>query len=313
MKIEAWPFLVGRNRTLGYQTIVSPQFLSEEGLSMLLAEAAGGDESGPENAIYREILRSKGEDFSLIFRVVRAKARDYELGGDEALKDRGGRSIRLIEGFVVRGRKRTLQVTYSDLQTVHNLVKEAYRKFWDANDTFKEIASRPVSLPTENHSSEQVQLIKEKPLDLRPPLNVRRLVLVALIALILLITGGIVILNNVPPPLSPDQLLSTFCSDLQMAKPDYSDAYNQLSSGIQPPLTESRFAAFFTKHPVKSCSHHVNTIAGNSAAATLMITYQDGVLVPPLTITLQKEQNYVIFFQWKITTNIASELQQNNT
>src|SRR5437660_3201509 len=239
MEIEAWPFLVGRNRNLGYMPIVSPPFLSERGLSMLLAEAAGGDESGPGDATYRESRGSEGGDISLIFRVVRAKARDYDLGGDEALKDRGGRSIRLIEGFVVRGRKKTLQITHGDLQMAHNLVKEAYRKFWDADDTFKEIASLPVSLPTESYSGEQVQLVREKPLKIPPPsfLNVRLVivVLMALIALILLIPGGIIIYRMITPLPPPDPILSTFCRDLQKANANsYKDAYHQLSSGIRP-------------------------------------------------------------------------------
>lgn len=309
MKIEAWPFLVGRNRNLGYQTIVSPQFLSERGLSMLLAEAAGGDDSGPDDAIYREVRGSQVGDLSLIFRVVRAKAQDYDIGGDEALKDQGGRPIRLIEGFVVRERANRIKVTHGDLQTAHNLVKEAYRKFWDADDTFKEVASLPIDLSTESHSSEQVQLIREKPLELRPHpfLNVRS-VAVVLIALILLITGGIVIYRIIspapPPPLDP--VLNTFCGDLQKANANgYIDAYHQLSSRIQPPLTQSTFAMFFAEHPVASCTYRKNSITDNSATATLMIVYQNGVSIRPFTITLQVEQN-----SWKITTNIIKKLQQ---
>src|ERR1700730_13969924 len=157
MTIKAWPFLVGLNNKLGYQTIVCPRFLSEAGLGLLLAETAGGDDSGPDSATRREILGSTVGDISLVFRVIKAKARDYGLGGDEVLLDRSGRSIHLIEGFVVQGRKSVLQVSPYDLQLAHELVKGVYHDFWQAQTTFEEISLPPFELPAEDRGARQLQ------------------------------------------------------------------------------------------------------------------------------------------------------------
>ena len=43
MSIEAWPFLVSRNRYLDYRTVVAPKFICEAGISNLLARVADGD------------------------------------------------------------------------------------------------------------------------------------------------------------------------------------------------------------------------------------------------------------------------------
>lgn len=168
MTIKAWPFLVGRNRNLGYQTIVSPSFLSERGMSMLLAEAAGGDDSGSNEALYREISGSSVGDISLVFRVVKATPQDYRLGKGEILRDSSGRPIRLIEGFVMQGHHPMINVTQEDLQTAHELVKEAYHVFWQADNAFKVSPSLPFNLLRENDPGNRVRLIYDVPLFLGP-------------------------------------------------------------------------------------------------------------------------------------------------
>jgi hypothetical protein len=308
MTIKAWPFLVGLNKKLGYQTIVCPRFLSEAGLALLLAEAAGGDDSDPDSATCREILGSPVGDISLVFRVIKAKAQDYGLGGDEVLRDRSGRSIRLIEGFVVQGRKSVLRVSQNDLQITHEMVKGVYHDFWQAQTTFEEISLSPFELTAEDQGASRLELIKEKPLDLHSPLRKKiepliRPVLVALVALVVFVGGsaGIVIITQ--PTLA--RTLSTFCSDLSAAQPDYNDAYNQFSSGFQALYPPSSFAAFFGKHSFASCSYQQT--GDNSTSAILSITYQDGVSVS-IPINLQEEQH-----AWKITTNIVNALQKERT
>src|ERR1700730_13243130 len=291
MTIKAWPFLVGLNNKLGYQTIVCPRFLSEAGLALLLAEAAGGDDSGPDSATCREILGSPVGDISLVFRVIKAKAQDYGLGGDEVLRDRSGRSIRLIEGFVVQSRKSVLRVSQNDLQTTHEMVKGVYHDFWQAQTTFEEISLSPFELTAEDQGASQLELIKEKPLDLHSPLRKKiepliRPVLVALVALVVLVGGsaGIVIITQP----TPAKTLSTFCSDLSAAQPNYNDAYNQFSSGFRALYPSSSFATFFGKHSTASCSY--KQTGDNSTSAILSITYQDGVSVS-IPINLQEEQH----------------------
>jgi len=73
MGIEAWPFLVSRNKKFGYRTVVAPQFLYDQKASNLLAETAGGDLTDQGCALYRKIYGSKVGDLTLVFRVVRAE------------------------------------------------------------------------------------------------------------------------------------------------------------------------------------------------------------------------------------------------
>lgn len=76
MTVEAWPFLIGRNKTLGYQTIVCPAFLLDAGFAQYLAEAAGGEVSTPESAYSRTILGSPAGSLLLVFRVLKAHGQD---------------------------------------------------------------------------------------------------------------------------------------------------------------------------------------------------------------------------------------------
>ncbi len=173
MSIAAWPFLVGRNRTLGYQVVVSPQFLSVSALSYLLTQIAGGDESPPAGATAREIhIRGAGK-ISVIFRVVKPQAQEYDVGDTDVLRDAGGRPIRLIEGFVVQGGIKQLKkiiLTQEDLQMVHDQVKEAYRAFWSADEIVSEWASMPFDLKTPTSADDQITLQVETPLEVpRPP------------------------------------------------------------------------------------------------------------------------------------------------
>jgi outer membrane protein assembly factor BamB len=149
MNVIAWPFLIGRNKTLGYQVVVSPDFLSKNALSYLLPQVAGGDDSPDGHATLREIHGTQIGDISVIFRIIRPRAQDYGLRGTDLLRDRDGRPIRLIEGIVIKGEwKETNNVVLLQeyFQNVHNQLKEAFRIFWKATQEFPERVSQPFDL-----------------------------------------------------------------------------------------------------------------------------------------------------------------------
>jgi sRNA-binding regulator protein Hfq len=158
MKIEVWPFLVGRNRTLGYRSIMSPPFLFEAGVSTLLAEATGGRDSEPDTVTFREIQGSPVGNISLFFRIGPAKGQAYGMEDAEILKDEGGRAIRLIEGFALRGRIQAIDnfvVTHKDFYVTHEAVKHAYHEFWyTTDDSFPEKTSWPFTLFPEDPTNE---------------------------------------------------------------------------------------------------------------------------------------------------------------
>ena len=336
MKTEVWPFLVGRNRTQGYRTIVSPQILLEKGTSPLLAEAVGGDDSTPGSATYREIPDSPIGDISLVFRIVRATGQEFNIADSGTLKDEGGRPIRLIEGFVLRGRGKAMDnfvVTRKDFLAAHNAVKDAYRDFWYTTDkAFPEKTSQSFTLAPEGPDNESFLLntmvpyvVKQPPPPhIRPPRQrriravpyvakqppqwrpSRRFVFVGGVILILLIL--VVVIYELITFSLLTQTMTMFCDSLQ--KSDYGTAYTELSSNVQPKITEQRFSTFFAQNPqLVSCSFQLsNTVANSTPQAALTLQFKGE---PAETIHLVLQQAGA--FNWKIETNIVNELQNKQT
>lgn len=134
--LEAWPFLIGRTLYQSLQVVVAPSPLCDAGLYGVLHQLTAGDNELTSfgHAYHRAWLRSGDTSFVLavVFHVIQATER--YLGGfsDRALLDRGGRPIRLIEGFACD------QVIEADLLSgrilpaIHNSVIASYRPFWEA-------------------------------------------------------------------------------------------------------------------------------------------------------------------------------------
>ena len=132
MSTQAWPFLVSRNLYLDYRTIVAPDFICREKIQNLLARVAEGNLTDPGSAISRTVHGSKADDFTIIFRVVRATKKEISIAdGDEVLKDQFGREIDLIEGIVLRGVS-GVSIPQNVLDQAHLQLTESYRQFWDS-------------------------------------------------------------------------------------------------------------------------------------------------------------------------------------
>src|SRR5579859_7459213 len=176
MGIMAWPFLIGCNRFLGYQVVMAPQILVENSLSYLLTQASGGPDSPPLSATFCEIRGTEIGTISVIFRVIRPQAKDYELEGFD-LRDKVGRPIRLIEGMVIIGSYREIDditLTQEDFLFVHQHVKDAYRAFWEATNNFPEWTSQPFELTAKTNVDEQITLKTKTPLETEQVSGVQR-------------------------------------------------------------------------------------------------------------------------------------------
>ncbi len=171
MSDKVWPFLVSRNKNLGYRTVVAPDFLVSEKMHMLLAEVAGGELTREGFAIYREVHGSPFGELTLVFRVVRA---DKRFLGDEeegVLRDYHGRPIDFIEGVVL------LQAPVSDLVFTDNLFLKAhtqlekpYQEFWkDETSLFTVQPSEAISLA---HEGKALALLEESPFNISPKIKV---------------------------------------------------------------------------------------------------------------------------------------------
>ncbi|NEQ12001.1 MAG: WD40 repeat domain-containing protein, partial [Moorea sp. SIO4E2] len=106
MSINAWPFLVSRNRYLDYRTVVAPDFICDAKIANLLARVTDGDLTEPGKGFIRQIAGTEAGDFTIVFRIIQATEKDLNSKeGDDILKDEFGRKIYLIEGVVIQGIK----------------------------------------------------------------------------------------------------------------------------------------------------------------------------------------------------------------
>lgn len=159
---EAWGFLVSRNQYLDYRTVVAPKFMCEASVSGILAKAAEGSLTEQGTVLYRKIHNSKGEDLTLIFRVIEAAAGDTGIPGNGILKDSFGREICLIEGIVLKESAPNILLTQENIEEVHKQLIEYYRKFWDATTPVPAVPSEPFTLQEQGNLENGLKYIPLK-------------------------------------------------------------------------------------------------------------------------------------------------------
>ncbi|MBD2682540.1 MULTISPECIES: WD40 repeat domain-containing protein [Nostoc] len=168
MSIEVWPFLISRNKTIGYRTITAPEFLIENKLSMLLAEVAGGELTEQGYAILREIHDSPVGNLTLIFRVTRAEKHFIGEKEEGILRDYNGRPIDWIEGVVFRGFMPEVVIPVNVFQKVHIEVEKWYCEFWkETTSLFNTKPSQSFSLEQNSYEDSKLIIKKEAPFILR--------------------------------------------------------------------------------------------------------------------------------------------------
>lgn len=146
MNIQAWPFLVSRNRYLGYQTVVAPSFMAEANMSSLLAHYVG---SAPNDSPqYQELPKTKSGHLSVVYWVVTANDQDG------VLRDEFGRPILWIEGVVLQDPVENITFSRDVLQEAHNRVVEDYKQFWEQTNDGPVRQSRPfvVTIDSSQHA-----------------------------------------------------------------------------------------------------------------------------------------------------------------
>jgi hypothetical protein len=116
-----WPFLVSRNRTLGYRTVVAPDFLIQAGAAGILAEITPGERDATPRLC--TLARTPAGPLAIIYHVV--SARDEKT----ALLDGFGRPIDWVVGLIFKG-KSAPSVSATTLTQAHRLVSPAYATFW---------------------------------------------------------------------------------------------------------------------------------------------------------------------------------------
>lgn len=151
MTSHAWPFVVGRNSLLDWRPIIAPRFMIEDRSSFLLTHQAvhdpGSDLSRPALRLVRASLSG---DLTIIYRTI-APTTDSK----EALCDRFGRPISLVEGVVVRGEVPDALVVWGpQLSRIDKVARGAFEQFWGVEDEgFRAASSSPLFSRTEEKRS----------------------------------------------------------------------------------------------------------------------------------------------------------------
>lgn len=151
--LDCWPFLVSRNLTLDYRTIVAPDFMCEVGAASILAEIVGGSLTAEKVAFYLEIHKSKVGRLTIVFRVIETTLEDMEIEGSGVLKDEYGREILLREGIVIKGLVPDVIVTKDALEIAHRMIIQPYREFWEYRRVKPATASVCFSLSQDSSES----------------------------------------------------------------------------------------------------------------------------------------------------------------
>lgn len=194
MIVEAWHFLVSRNRHLDYRTVVAPDFICQSKISNLLARVAEGDLTESKRGFIRQITGSKAGDFTIVFRVIKATEKCLNSEREnEILKDPFGREIYLIEGVVIKGirSKKDCFIADKDIEESHNFLMEAYRQFWEYSEPNSAISSHRFSLSMDNSSSylqlEELELFQFSSKEQSPPTTKPKVNLVAFLVSIIVV------------------------------------------------------------------------------------------------------------------------------
>lgn len=121
MKSVAWPFLVSRNRTVDYGTVVIPEHLSRSRLMLELPRVV--DVELTEHVAYASVS-VEGRPLTLGYRVVRAEQDGC------AFADSVGRAIHWIEGVILQGEGRRLADESAVFARVREGLLPHYLAFW---------------------------------------------------------------------------------------------------------------------------------------------------------------------------------------
>jgi hypothetical protein len=143
MNLQVWPFLVSRNRYLGYQTVVAPSFMVEANITGLLAHQVGGEPS--DYPQYLELPKTKVGDLSAIYRIVRAADENM------VFRDESGRPILWIEGVVLRELAQHIAFSDDVLQEAHRRVESEYQQFWKQTSEGPVRRSTPFSIDIDSN------------------------------------------------------------------------------------------------------------------------------------------------------------------
>lgn len=130
--MKIWPFLITRNKSLGYQLVVAPDFLVDAKTASVLLYVTEGELSAEVEAYSRQIEDAQiGKTTTIVYRVTQAMDESGLL-----LKDGYGRHITQTIGIVLPEQISSNTVPRQIFDEVLPLIQKPLRQFWQAETTF---------------------------------------------------------------------------------------------------------------------------------------------------------------------------------
>jgi hypothetical protein len=163
--MKIWPFSITRNKSLGYQLVVAPDFLVEAQMASVLLYVTEGELSQQTEAYCRQIKDSQiDKTISVIYRIMVAND-----SHGQVLKDGFGRPITLTTGIVLPSPIPSTKVPRQLFTQMMQQIQEPLEQFWRAETAFQIVKAKSLDWSVNFELSPHYNLIELDSYHVAPP------------------------------------------------------------------------------------------------------------------------------------------------
>lgn len=154
--MNIWPFLITRNKSLGYQLVVAPDFLVKAKMTGVLLYVTEGSLSEESEIYSRQVIDDQNDKtMTIVYRVTNATDDNGKL-----LLDGFGRSINQTIGFVQPEQITSSTIPMSILEQVFHTLQEPMQQFWEEDTEFSPVMASAMEWPTNTATTPYYKLIR---------------------------------------------------------------------------------------------------------------------------------------------------------
>lgn len=160
--MKIWPFLITRNKSLGYQVVVAPDFLVDARKTGVLLYVTEGNLSEKSEAYVRQIIdEQQNETGTVVYRIRNAIDDKGELR-----RDGFGRSITEIIGLVLPEKLSSSTISMLVLDHISQILEESIQQFWQADTHFPVLRASALEMSPQIDNPAHYTLINLNPYQL---------------------------------------------------------------------------------------------------------------------------------------------------
>lgn len=157
--MKIWPFLITKNKSLGYQVVVAPDFLVDARKAGILLYVTEGDLSEKSEAYVRQIIdRQRNQTVTVVYRI-----RNAINDRGDIRKDGFGRSVTETIGAILPEELPSRTIPMPVLERVFQTLDESIQQFWRAEAPFPAVKASALDWPLQNASAPYYTLINLSP------------------------------------------------------------------------------------------------------------------------------------------------------